>query len=84
METWPGAESESELAGEAEISLAEAQHKAAAQTIQHLLAQQHGVYCETVSSLQAQVDEKSAVVPGLVLVEYEEEGDDTFLRSERE
>ena len=27
METWPGAESESELAGEAEISLAEAQAK---------------------------------------------------------
>jgi hypothetical protein len=77
METWSGTESESKLAGEAEISLAEAQHKAAAQMTQHFLAQQHRVHCKTVSSLQAQVDEKSPVVPGLVLVEHEQEVVDT-------
>jgi hypothetical protein len=44
---------------------------------QHFLAQQHRIHCKTVSSLQAQVDEKSPVVPGLVLVEHEQEVVDT-------
>jgi hypothetical protein len=57
--------------------LADAQHQVAAQMTQHFLAQQHRIHCKTVSSLQAKVDEKSPVVPGLVLVEHEQEFDDT-------